>query len=186
MAPHPRLLVPSLLLFQVLYHINITDIDDKIILRARRNKLLGDYIGEKKGAESGLSEVLADVESALAARVAKLDAKLAAAEAELAAATDSRAAKDLAAALAGTRLKAAQVHKTRKSVATVLGAAKGFGPELAARHAPAHDAAPASGGDAGLLLPVPRGRPGGRVTCFGVSGSVQSGRCALPPRGRVR
>eukprot|EP01047_Picozoa_sp_COSAG01_P072581 COSAG01_NODE_11580_length_1900_cov_3.825097_2_plen_31_part_01 len=27
----------------MLYHINITDIDDKIILRARHNKLLADF-----------------------------------------------------------------------------------------------------------------------------------------------
>lgn len=29
--------------YDVLYQINITDIDDKIILRARQNKLLADF-----------------------------------------------------------------------------------------------------------------------------------------------
>lgn len=31
--------------YEVIYQINVTDIDDKIILRARRNKLLADYRG---------------------------------------------------------------------------------------------------------------------------------------------
>lgn len=31
---------------QVTYHVNITDVDDKIIKRARRNKLISDLLAE--------------------------------------------------------------------------------------------------------------------------------------------
>ena len=34
--------------FDVIYHVNITDIDDKIILRARQNKLMQDYLNDGK------------------------------------------------------------------------------------------------------------------------------------------
>jgi len=61
--------------FDLLYQVNITDVDDKIILRARQNKLMADY-REEKNAENDLSIVKADVEAAVAAMHAKLQDKI--------------------------------------------------------------------------------------------------------------
>eukprot|EP00300_Choanocystis_sp_HF-7_P023975 c25368_g1_i1.p1 GENE.c25368_g1_i1~~c25368_g1_i1.p1 ORF type:complete len:912 (-),score=266.71 c25368_g1_i1:40-2775(-) len=38
--------------YEVMYHVNITDIDDKIILRARRNKLIADYTAAAPTSEA--------------------------------------------------------------------------------------------------------------------------------------
>ncbi len=51
----------------------MTDIDDKIILRARRNKLLADYAAEARP----VAQARADVSRAVAAFDAKLESKLA-------------------------------------------------------------------------------------------------------------
>jgi cysteinyl-tRNA synthetase len=61
--------------FDLLYQVNITDVDDKIILRARQNKLMADYKQEKI-TENDLSIVKADVEMAVAAMHAKLEGKI--------------------------------------------------------------------------------------------------------------
>eukprot|EP00039_Didymoeca_costata_P009443 m.125010 g.125010 ORF g.125010 m.125010 type:complete len:859 (+) comp14484_c0_seq6:31-2607(+) len=77
--------------YQVLYHVNITDVDDKIILRARRNRLLGDY--EKKiatkGAE-GLKILSNRASEAVTKRKAKLEKKKAAYLEELPSAVGER------------------------------------------------------------------------------------------------
>ena len=39
--------------YEVMYHINITDIDDKIILRARQNFLLKEWTDELLGSDGG-------------------------------------------------------------------------------------------------------------------------------------
>jgi len=62
--------------YEVLYQINITDIDDKIILRARRNKLLDDY----RAANHPFEEARVFAEAAAAAYDAKMKAKGAALE----------------------------------------------------------------------------------------------------------
>lgn len=36
--------------YEVLYHVNITDVDDKIIKRARRNKLIVDFLAANMDA----------------------------------------------------------------------------------------------------------------------------------------
>eukprot|EP00429_Kryptoperidinium_foliaceum_P021896 CAMPEP_0176143468 /NCGR_PEP_ID=MMETSP0120_2-20121206/73028_1 /TAXON_ID=160619 /ORGANISM="Kryptoperidinium foliaceum, Strain CCMP 1326" /LENGTH=145 /DNA_ID=CAMNT_0017479789 /DNA_START=114 /DNA_END=548 /DNA_ORIENTATION=+ len=51
--------------FDLLYQVNITDVDDKIILRARQNKLMADY-KEEKTAEKKLDVVKDDVKKAMA------------------------------------------------------------------------------------------------------------------------
>ena len=61
--------------YEVLYHINITDIDDKIILRARRNKLLADFRAESAGDYAAVESA---VDASLAAKGAKLEKKVAA------------------------------------------------------------------------------------------------------------
>merc|ERR1712166_716541 len=58
--------------YDVQYIMNITDIDDKIILRARQNKLMADYTGSLPAADV----VKADVAEAMAAHRSKLQAKL--------------------------------------------------------------------------------------------------------------
>ena len=70
--------------YEVFLQVNVTDIDDKIILRARRNKLLADYRAKAKP----VAEVKADVAAAAEAFAAKLAAKLAALQVPL---TDPRA-----------------------------------------------------------------------------------------------
>lgn len=58
--------------YEVFLQVNVTDIDDKIILRARRNKLVADYAASGKG----IDQVKADATSAANAFEAKLLAKL--------------------------------------------------------------------------------------------------------------
>ena len=60
--------------YQIIYHSNITDIDDKIILKARRNKLVGDYSEENKVAK--FADVVKYVDAATAAVGKKLAEKL--------------------------------------------------------------------------------------------------------------
>jgi cysteinyl-tRNA synthetase len=63
--------------FKTLVQINITDIDDKIIKRARRNKLIDDYSAENTKVEGAevTKKVLADMENAITESKANLDAK---------------------------------------------------------------------------------------------------------------
>ena len=58
--------------FDLLYQVNITDIDDKIILRARQNKLMTDY-REEKTVDDDIQSVKADVHTAVANMLAKLE-----------------------------------------------------------------------------------------------------------------
>lgn len=59
--------------YELLYQINITDIDDKIILRSRQNKLFSDFLAEVKA--KSLSEVKAIVDDAVAKAGKKLSDK---------------------------------------------------------------------------------------------------------------
>lgn len=86
--------------YSILYVMNITDVEDKIILRARRNYLLKQYL-EQYGGDA--SKVLADASAALAAAEAKQSAKAAAAAAELAQADGEVAAGGECAAEAAKR-----------------------------------------------------------------------------------
>jgi cysteinyl-tRNA synthetase len=56
--------------FEVVYQTNITDIDDKIILRSRRNYILAQYEAETKDDPK---RVQADLEAAVAASIAKAE-----------------------------------------------------------------------------------------------------------------
>merc|ERR1719456_810551 len=59
--------------YEIKYQINITDIDDKIILRSRQNKLFDDFSKESKSmAMPALKKV---VDGALGVAKEKLDAK---------------------------------------------------------------------------------------------------------------
>lgn len=61
--------------FDLLYQVNITDVDDKIIMRARQNKLMMDYKQEKL-IENDITLVKADVQTAVTNMVAKLESKI--------------------------------------------------------------------------------------------------------------
>lgn len=69
-----RRIIEDYFRYEVLYQINITDIDDKIILRARHNKLLADFKAES-GSNYGAVESKAG--AALVTKGAKLDKKIA-------------------------------------------------------------------------------------------------------------
>lgn len=75
--------------FSILYVMNITDVEDKIILRARRNYLLKEYLAVHGG---DVKKVAGDARAALAAAEGKQREKAAAAAAELAAAKAEAAA----------------------------------------------------------------------------------------------
>ena len=58
--------------YDVLFQVNITDIDDKIIARARQNHLVDEYAKKNAGSQK---QVLADVTEAMTTWRAKLKAK---------------------------------------------------------------------------------------------------------------
>ncbi|KAL3900809.1 MAG: hypothetical protein SGPRY_012387 [Prymnesium sp.] len=72
--------------YEVFLQVNVTDIDDKIIKRARHNKLLDNYLEEAHPAD----KVFADVRSA----VSKLDAKMVAKLADLETPKDDKREED--------------------------------------------------------------------------------------------
>jgi cysteinyl-tRNA synthetase len=61
----------------VLFQINITDVDDKIILRARRNKLLDDFRAGLKPGEGSYAEVAATIQATLKAKVRSFPSRVA-------------------------------------------------------------------------------------------------------------
>eukprot|EP00959_Pyramimonas_sp_CCMP1952_P401848 8420252-Pyramimonas_sp.AAC.1 len=60
--------------YQVQFAVNITDIDDKIIKRARTNKLMDDYVSSIE--QKGLEIVCQEVQTAAVAHMAKAEEKL--------------------------------------------------------------------------------------------------------------
>lgn len=58
--------------YEIIYHSNITDIDDKIILRARRNHLIDLYCAKKPSTATACK----DIDAAQVAAGAKLEKKL--------------------------------------------------------------------------------------------------------------
>lgn len=74
-----RRIMADYLHYDVQYHINITDVDDKIILRARRNHLVKQYLESKPKVE----EVRSKASGSLLSEHLKLESKLADADMEL-------------------------------------------------------------------------------------------------------
>ena len=99
--------------YEVEYQMNVTDIDDKIILRARRNKLVRDYRAEGRP----IADVRADVDAAAAAFDAKLRAKLAQLEAPLPAGASPIEADERLELLQVQRLKLEQWAETEARIA---------------------------------------------------------------------
>ena len=101
--------------YEVFMQVNVTDIDDKIIKRARQNKLLADYVAEAKP----VADVKADVAAAVAAFGAKMDKKLG--ELETPKAT-SREEDERAELLEQHRQKMAKFAETRAAVDAAIAA----------------------------------------------------------------
>jgi len=99
--------------YEVIYQINITDIDDKIILRARRNKLLADY----RAAGHSLSEVKSFVDKCVAEHDAMMNAKLARLSTPLPAGTPSLQVEEHKDLLDVHQLKMEQWAETKEKVA---------------------------------------------------------------------
>ena len=75
-----RRIMSDYLHYDIEYHVNITDVDDKIILRARRNHLVTEFLKSNPSA----SDLIARSSGTLLAEKAKLEQKLVAAKEELA------------------------------------------------------------------------------------------------------
>ena len=97
--------------YDVLFHVNITDIDDKIILRARQNHLLAQWDAEVQlgSAAPDFGAAAAKVDAALAKASAKLAKKGAELAAPLAPGTDARLAAARETAVAEHALKLDQL-----------------------------------------------------------------------------
>eukprot|EP00873_Tetraselmis_striata_P043036 jgi/Tetstr1/463300/TSEL_008224.t1 len=114
--------------YNILYVMNVTDVDDKIILRARRNHLLANYAAEVKGDFPAL---LAFARSALATAASKQAAKVEAAKADSEAmskeasvkgsSSDKRKADELAALVPQEELKLKQASESAAKLEEVAG-----------------------------------------------------------------
>jgi cysteinyl-tRNA synthetase len=120
-----RRIIEDYFRYEVLYQINITDIDDKIILRARRNKLLADFQAETAGNYGAVESA---AEAALATKGAKLDKKVATLAATvLPADTPSRDKEMHETEIATTALKKRQFEDIAASVDTIKAVAASAG-----------------------------------------------------------
>ncbi|WIA42642.1 hypothetical protein OEZ86_008612 [Tetradesmus obliquus] len=102
--------------YNVLYVMNVTDVDDKIILRARRNHLVQRY----KQQETDASKVAKEIEAAVQAAVSKQAKKQQAMAAQAAAATDSRQRTELEAAVKNEEHKAKQLQQVQEAFAALV------------------------------------------------------------------
>jgi len=106
--------------FDLFYQVNITDVDDKIILRARQNKLVADYtqqVLEKKD----IAEVEAYVQKAMTTMREKLQKKVAELKEPLPEGTPSKQIEKREEALKEAQFKADQFVDVENAVNNVLG-----------------------------------------------------------------
>ena len=96
------------------HQVNVTDVDDKIIKRARQNKLLDDYRNEARPAE----QVHADINSAVEALDTKMVAKLVELETPK---ENKREEEERPELLEQHRQKLAKFAETKRLVATLIG-----------------------------------------------------------------
>ncbi|KAL4430549.1 hypothetical protein ABPG77_005789 [Micractinium sp. CCAP 211/92] len=118
--------------YNCLFVMNVTDVDDKIILRARRNHLLAQYRAKAQDP----AQVFADASEALAASVAKQQGKVAEAQAALAeAASESGSGAEKRREELSTNLAQEQLLLGKQEAAAAAvaagGAAAGVGQLLA-------------------------------------------------------
>ena len=105
--------------YSVLYQMNITDIDDKIILRARRNKLVADF--RSAAAARPLEEVAAEVRGHAAAFLEKRRAKAATLAEPLPASAPQREKEERETLAAEAALKAEQAGDILAGVEAAVG-----------------------------------------------------------------
>eukprot|EP00531_Pseudo-nitzschia_arenysensis_P006709 CAMPEP_0116125550 /NCGR_PEP_ID=MMETSP0329-20121206/5867_1 /TAXON_ID=697910 /ORGANISM="Pseudo-nitzschia arenysensis, Strain B593" /LENGTH=775 /DNA_ID=CAMNT_0003619591 /DNA_START=119 /DNA_END=2446 /DNA_ORIENTATION=- len=105
--------------YDVFYQVNITDVDDKIILRARQNKLVKDYT-EKVLKEKDFGAVEAYVKTAMAAMRKKLEKKVADLKEPLPAGTPSKQVEKREEALKEAQFKEGQFTGVEAAVKIVL------------------------------------------------------------------
>eukprot|EP00899_Mesostigma_viride_P011633 jgi/Mesvir1/20470/Mv12360-RA.1 len=112
--------------YEVFYVMNVTDVDDKIILRARRNYLLERYRQKQLAAVKGggspadtLQQVRSDISSALAKSITSQGARVAQCEADMASTTESRAKEELTEAAAQEKLKLDKLLKAQAELAAI-------------------------------------------------------------------
>ena len=106
--------------YNVIYQVNITDVDDKIILRARQNYLVEQYVAETvpQGGPRSSEEVAAFVATAVAEMRASLESKLAKLQHETP--TEGMTTKEMAKhkeALETAKFKLQQFAETEAAVA---------------------------------------------------------------------
>eukprot|EP00934_Nitzschia_sp_Nitz4_P006791 Nitzschia sp. Nitz4//scaffold171_size48012//24696//27029//NITZ4_007125-RA/size48012-processed-gene-0.13-mRNA-1//-1//CDS//3329538701//6781//frame0 len=108
--------------YDLLFQVNITDVDDKIILRARQNKLMDDYRQKQQAAspEQALSAVKEDVTQAMENMLAKLQAKVTELEQPLPEGTPSKQVEKRQEALAEAQFKLAQFAENSQSAVQTL------------------------------------------------------------------
>lgn len=111
-----RRIIEDYFRYEVLYHINITDIDDKIILRARHNKLIADF---KAAHGNNYDTVLAEVTASLDKKRAKLDKKAKELAVPLPAGTPSRDVEAHETDIKSTALKRRQFDEVVAAVDTI-------------------------------------------------------------------
>lgn len=139
--------------FDVLYHVNITDIDDKIILRARQNHLVDVWTTEVMGTDGGASNigvVSARVAEALEAKRGRLAKKRQKLEAPLPEDANSKEIEEWEKALKEQALKEEQFEQLSAHVAAV----QAENADLAVR---ASELIKAAGSELGELLDAEQG-----------------------------
>lgn len=99
--------------YTILYVMNVTDVDDKIILRARRNYLLARYLSEKKGKAG---QMLEDAKHAVAQAESKQLAKLAQIQSTAVSECDQSNSLSLSSATAGASVSAAVAAKRKEAL----------------------------------------------------------------------
>jgi cysteinyl-tRNA synthetase len=104
--------------FDMLYQVNITDVDDKIILRARQNKLIQDYTSEVL-AKNDFPAVVEYVEVAMGALREKLESKAKQLEEPLPEGTPTRQVEARVEALEQAKFKLNQFGDVEADVAKV-------------------------------------------------------------------
>jgi len=103
--------------YDVVYHVNITDVDDKIILRARQEHLFKEWRSqamdnEAKTAGQVLAHVLGESDAAMERKAAKLAKSRKQLQVPLPHGAGSREVEDHEAAVKGQELKEAQLAET--------------------------------------------------------------------------
>lgn len=118
-----RRILEGYLNYNVIYQVNITDIDDKIILRARQNKLIADYT-ETAVASKNVEEVKSYIENAMQEMKQKLTCKVEHLEQQLAEETknncNSKLMEKHAEALKEAQFKLEQFQEMESNVTALL------------------------------------------------------------------